>query len=62
MKNGKRIQHLLVSADINIKEKRVSSALNVSDALSRGVIQDKRLLDKVQVTMPVDLLELFVQT
>jgi hypothetical protein len=58
----KRIQELLINADIDIEGRRVSSALNISDALSRGVISDKRLLDKVQVTMPADLAGLFVQT
>ncbi|PLW23329.1 hypothetical protein PCANC_26705 [Puccinia coronata f. sp. avenae] len=58
----KRIQELLINADIDIEGRRVSSALNISDALSRGVISDKHLLEKVKVTMPADLAGLFVQT
>jgi hypothetical protein len=58
----KLIQRLLIDADIDIEGRRVSSALNVSDALSRGVITSERLLDKVQVTMPQDLVGLFIQT
>lgn len=51
----KRIQRLLIESQLDIVAKRVTSADNVADELSRGLRGDCLEVDRVDIVLPADL-------
>ncbi|KNE90585.1 hypothetical protein PSTG_15978 [Puccinia striiformis f. sp. tritici PST-78] len=58
----KAIQNLLLTAEIDIQARRVSSGENRADSLSRGHDGNHRLKNKMRVHLPVNLRCFLVQT
>lgn len=57
----KEIQRLLTVLSCDVEAKRVTSKVNVADALSRGSLGDLRWHDEVKVEIPNDLSTLIMQ-
>lgn len=57
----KHIQRLLTHLSCDIEAKRVTSKMNVADALSRGYLGDLRWYDEVLVAIPPDLTDILHQ-
>jgi hypothetical protein len=51
----KAIQNFLIDNDIDIVAKRVPSAHNRADKLSRGIRTDRMMYDEIDVEVPLDL-------
>ena len=60
-KEWKKIQKLLLGHKIDISPRRVVSKENRADSLSRGDASSHNSIDRIEVALPEDLQQLFIQ-